>query len=105
MSQRFRSAWLSENMPMLVLRLLRDTSLTEWEILSRLHSRYGLTPSSREFGRLEKSLLGKGFVSLESETSRDKLRITNEGVGLLVRLEKEYADIVSNIAHAKGLKT
>jgi hypothetical protein len=34
-------------MPMLVLRFLRESSMSEWEILSRLHDRYELTPSKR----------------------------------------------------------
>lgn len=101
MLQRFRSAWLAENMPLLVLRLLRDSSLTEWEILSRLHSKYALTPTNREFGRLEKGLLGNGYVSIESEIGEDKLRITAKGAGLLVRLEDEYREIVSDIVHSQ----
>ncbi len=102
MLQRFRSAWLTENMPMLVLRLLREASLTEWEILSLLHSRYGLTPSTREFARLEKGILAKGYASIEAEAGGDKLRITAEGITLLLRLEKEYRQIVENIAHSQG---
>jgi len=57
MLSRFRSAWLSENVPLLVLRLLNESALSEFEMLSRLHARYGLTPNSREFGRLKRTLL------------------------------------------------
>ena len=102
MLQRFRSAWLTENMPLLVLRLLREASLSEWEILSQLHSKYGLTPSNREFGRLEKGLLGKGYANLESEHGGEKLCITSQGIGLLSRLEKEYKEIVSDIVRSPG---
>jgi hypothetical protein len=102
MLSRFRSAWLSQNLVLLVLRLLRDSSLSEWEILSSLHSRYGLIPSAREFGRLEKELLGGGYAVLEDGKDGGKLRITSTGMSALRRMEEEYRMVVSNIVQSRG---
>jgi hypothetical protein len=102
MLQRFRSAWLAANLPLLVLRLLRESILSEWEILSRLHEKYGLNPTAHEFGRLEKWLLDKGFVSIEAHADGEKLQITTEGLGLLRRLEDEYRAVVENTGRPKG---
>jgi hypothetical protein len=101
MLQRSRSAWLSANLPLLVLRLLRESSLSEWEVLSRLHSRYGLSPSAHEFGRLEKSLLGEGYARLDPWPGGDKLGITSEGLGLLRRLEEEHREVVAHAGSSK----
>lgn len=90
---RFRSAWLSQNMDLLVLKILSDSSLSEWEILSRLHSKYGLNPSAREFARLERAMVGKGFVRLDTSQG-GKFEITELGVMLLRRLEEEYRSVV-----------
>jgi len=95
--ERFRAAWLSENMPLLVLRLLRHSALSELEILSRLQTTHGLSPSSCEFATLEDGLLGDGFVIVESGVGGNRLGITAAGIGLLRRLEDEYRDIVSGI--------
>lgn len=99
---RFRSAWLSENTPLLVLRLLRESTLSEWEILSRLHLRYGLNPSAREFGRLEKVLLRDGYAGFEPGLGENKLLITTAGLRLLLRLEEEYRAVVSNVKSSSG---
>lgn len=99
---RFRTAWLSQNLAMLVLKLLRESSLSEWEVLSRLHARYGLSPSAREFGRLEKELLVDGFACLESGTGGSRLQITTTGCSLLRRLEREERDVAKNIVQAHG---
>jgi hypothetical protein len=96
MVSRFRSAWLSQNLVLLVLRLLRESGLSEWEILSALHSRYGLDPTAREFRRLEKELVGGGYALIESGKEGGKLQITGAGVSALHRLEEEYRMIVSN---------
>jgi len=95
MVTRFRSAWLIQNMDLLVLKLLRDSTLSEWEILSRLHSKYGLNPNAREFARLEKTLLGKGYASMDTAHRMSKLQITHRGLRLLRRLEEEYRSVVS----------
>lgn len=96
MLSRFRSAWLSQNLALLVLRLLKESGLSEWEILSALHSRYGLDPTAREFGKLEKELVGGGYVLLESDEGGGKLQITGAGISALSRLEEEYRMVVSN---------
>jgi hypothetical protein len=102
MLSRFRSAWLSQIGSLLVLRLLRESALSEFEILSRLHTRYGLTPNAREFGRLIKTLLGQGFVRLESGLGGNELQITTAGNMLLSQLEEEYRAVVSNIMRSQG---
>jgi hypothetical protein len=102
MLSRFRSAWLSQNLVLLVLRLIKESGLTEWEILSALHSRYGLDPTVREFGRLEKELVGGGYVLLESCKEGGKLLITGAGIIALCRLEEEYRMVVSNAVQPQG---
>jgi hypothetical protein len=102
MVQRSRGAWLSANLPLMVLRLLRESALSEWEILSRLHSSYGLSPSAQEFGRLEKSLVGEGYASVDSLVGGDKLQITAEGLRLLLRLEEEYRAVVASAGRYSG---
>jgi hypothetical protein len=102
MVSRFRSAWLSQNLVLLVLRLLKESGLTEWEILSALHSRYGLDPTAREFGKLEKELVGGGYTLLEPCKEGSKLQITGAGVSALRRLEEEYRMVVSNAGQGQG---
>jgi hypothetical protein len=102
MLSRFRLAWLSQNGLLLVLRLLQESSLSEYEILSRLHARYGLTPNAREFGRIKKTLLGKGYARLDSGLGADNLQITSAGVRLLRLLEEEYRGVVSNMARLEN---
>jgi hypothetical protein len=102
MLSRFRSAWLSQNLVLIVLRLLTESSLTEWEILSILHSRYGLDPTAREFGRLGKELVGGGYALLESGNEGGKLQITSAGISALRRLEEEYLMVVANAVQSQG---
>jgi len=101
MLSRFRSAWLSANLALLVLRLLKGTTLSEWEILSSLHSRYGLNPSAREFQRLENTLLGEGYALVDAGKHGNKLKITTAGLGALRRLEEEHQTVVSNAARSQ----
>ena len=104
MVSRFRSAWLSQNLALLVLRLLRESTLTEWDILSRLHSRYGLGPSAHEFERLEKELIRGGYATLEASAGGSRLHITTTGLGLLVKLEDEYHIIVGDVTRPHGTR-
>jgi len=97
MLSRFRSAWLSHNLVLLVLRLLRGSTLSEWEILSTLHSRYGLNPTAREFERLERELVGEGYALVDSGKDGSRLKITTAGRGALRRLEEEHRAVVSNV--------
>ena len=97
MLSRFRSAWLSQNLVLLVLRLLSESTLTEWEILSILHSRYGLSPNAREFGRLEKELQAHGYASFGTGSDGNKLQITTVGLRVLRRLEEEHRTVVSKV--------
>ncbi len=97
MLSRFRSAWLSHNLALLVLRLLRGSALSEWEILSALHTRYGLNPTAREFERIEKELVGEGFALVNPGKNGSRLKITTAGLGALRRLEEEHQTVVSNV--------
>ena len=97
MLSRFRSAWLSQNLVLLVLRLLRGSTLSEWEILSTLHSRYGVNPTAREFERLERELVGEGYALVDSGKDGSRLKITTAGLGALRRLEQEHQTVVSNV--------
>lgn len=99
---RFRSAWLTQNLDLLVLKLLRESTLSEWEILSRLHSRYGLNPTPREFARLERDLTGKGFASFEQASGEEKFEITSRGLTLLSRMEEEYRSVVACAARPES---
>ncbi|MGH9918677.1 MAG: hypothetical protein ACRD6W_07405 [Nitrososphaerales archaeon] len=102
MVSRFRSAWLSENLALLVLRLLKRSTLNEWEILFTLHSRYGLNPSAREFQRLEKTLVGEGYALVDPGKHGGKLKITAAGLGALRRLEEEHQTVVLNAMHSRA---
>src|ERR1017187_4359125 len=94
MLARFRSAWLSQNLALLVLRLLTESALSEWEILSSLHTRYGLSPNAREFARLERGLLAQGYANLEAGNGGKRLQITAAGLRVLRRLEEEHRTVV-----------
>ncbi|HUI01421.1 MAG TPA: hypothetical protein VLX56_07310 [Nitrososphaerales archaeon] len=94
---RFRSGWFSANLPLLVLRLLSRDKMSEWEILASLHKAFGLSPTPRELGRLEASLVRDGYVSLTWERGDKRLEITSEGVELLQRLESENASVVAGL--------
>ena len=102
MLSRFRSAWLSENLALLVLRLLRGSTLSEWEILSALHSCYGMSPTAREFRRLERELVGEGYALVDPSRDGSKLRITTTGLSALRRLEAEHRAVVSEVLQARG---
>ena len=95
--QRFRSALLSENLSLIVLGILRESHRSEWEILNAIYHRYESTPGSKEFRKLTKSLISKGYATVESVEGVDKLRISQAGIDLLRRLEMEYRAIVSNV--------
>jgi len=102
MLSRFRTAWLSQNLALLVLRLLRDSTLSEWEILTNLHARYGLDPTAREFEKLERDLLEDGFALLASDDDGSKLKITTSGLKVLRSLEEEHRAVVSSVARPHG---
>ncbi|MDA4118769.1 MAG: hypothetical protein OK455_10570 [Thaumarchaeota archaeon] len=71
--------------------------MNEFEILSHLHLRYGLTPSNQEFGRLKKVLLTEGYAKMERSSGNNELQITTAGIKLLRLLEEEYREVVSNV--------
>jgi len=99
--QRFRSAFLHENLTLFVLMLIEDSEKREWEVLSELYARHRLTPSAGEFRRLLESLVNGGYATFESTEGTRRLRITKTGMKLLRSLEDEYRAIVSNIGEAQ----
>ena len=103
MVQRLRSAFLRENTLLIVLRLLRDTGLSEWEILEILHSRYGSVPTAKEFRKLCELMVRGGYAEIEAGEAARRLQITRSGVKLLSRLEDEYQSMLSELAAPSGV--
>lgn len=99
---RLRSSFLRENMTLLVLRLLAEGDRGEWEVLSALDSRYGLTPTAKEFRKLCETLVGGGYATLERAGRSKALSITKGGAVLLRRLEEEYAAVLSGSGPSPG---
>ena len=94
---RFRSAFVQGNLALIVLRLLVDSEMSEWEVMNALYDRYGSSPTSKEFRRLVDELLeGAYATTVEVEETR-KLRISNQGRRLFQRLEDEYRQVVSSL--------
>jgi hypothetical protein len=77
--------------------MLKDSELSEWEVLSQLYSRYRLTPGAKEFRKVVDSLVVGGYANFEPMEGGRKLRVTKVGVKLFQRLDGEYQAIVSNI--------
>ena len=105
MIQRLRSAFFRENSLVVVLRLLGQEELSEWEILSLMHSRFGSTPSSREFRRLCQVLLDGRYATIEPDGETRKLKLTPAGDELLRRLEEECREILTGFDSPGGLFT
>jgi hypothetical protein len=97
MLHRFRTALLAENLPLLVLGLLRGSSKSEWELLHQLFVRHELVPGSKEFRKLVQSLLDGGYAALETVNAEGRLRITCLGTELLHRLEDELDSVIRGI--------
>lgn len=100
--RRMRIAFLRENMLLIVLKLLREGEKGEWEVLSALDSRFGLTPSAKEFRKVEETLVGGGYARLERPDGSRVLRMTDVGAALLGRLEEEYRAVVSGYDPSPG---
>lgn len=102
MDQRLRSAFLRGNSLVVVLRLLRGSDLSEWELLSTIHQRFGWAPEAKEFRRLCDLLLESGYADLVLSGQTRRLKITGEGAELLVRLEDHYRAIMSGLDDSWG---
>jgi hypothetical protein len=102
---RLRSAFFHENLLLMVLGLLKDSELSEWEVLEILYSRYRLTPNAKEFRKLVESLVTGGYAGFETAEGARKLRITGKGIKLLRSLEGEYRAIVSHLSEARDTGT
>ena len=88
---------VSANLPLLVLRLIRDSSLNEWEILATLHKSFVIDPNARGLDLLKRTLLTGGYATTELGGGDAKLRITTKGMGLLERIELENLAFVSRL--------
>lgn len=98
--QRFRRAFLYQNLLLITLRLLSDSELSEWEVLDSLYSRYRLALDAKDFRKMVDVLVNGGFASYDEADQVGKLRITGTGVRLLHGLEDEYRAITSSIEPA-----
>jgi hypothetical protein len=101
----FRSAFFRENLLLIVLGLLSESELNEWEILNLLYSRYGSTPSAKEFRRLVESMVNGSYAAFVAEEGTRRLRLTKTGTKLLHRLEEEYRAVVSNAAPSQDRRS
>jgi hypothetical protein len=102
MLHRFRSAFLRENLLFLVIRLLKDADLSEWEILNLLYSRYETSPGAKEFRKLLETLVSEGYASLEPAGKTRRLRLDVRGTRLLRGIEEEYRSIISGIEESSS---
>ena len=92
---RIRSKWLHGNLPLIVLRLLRNSPMDRWEMLDSLYHSFGIAPDEKELERLVKSFLKLGYLRVMAGGKASRLRIDRGGLALLSRLEQEYKSIVS----------
>ncbi len=95
MQHRIRSKWLDGNLPLIVLRLLRNASMDRWEILDSLYHSFGITADEKELEKLIKSFHNLGCVQPIGSGKRTRLRIDRSGLRLLFRLEEGYLAIIS----------
>jgi DNA-binding PadR family transcriptional regulator len=96
-TERFRSVLFHENLLLIVLSLLKDSELGEWELWSLLHSRYDTTPTTRDFRKTLDMLINDGYASSRWESNTRKLRLSETGLVLHRRLEAEYRAIILSI--------
>ena len=96
--QRFRSEWVSANLSLIVLRALRRSSMTEWEVLAAIHAAYGFSPRRVDFGNLKSGLVQGGFVRISTEGHARRIEMTKTGGYLLDRLEAEYEALTASAA-------
>ncbi len=95
MQYRIRSKWLDGNLPLIVLRLLRNVAMDRWEILDSLYNSFGISLDEKELEKLIKSFHDVGYLQVIRAGKRRRLRIDRSGLKLLSRLEREYLAIVS----------
>jgi hypothetical protein len=94
---KFRSLLFHENLLLIVLSMLKDCELSEWEIWRLLHSRYGTTPTAREFQKIIDIITDGAYAKCRWEGSIRKLQLSEAGLVLQRRLEEEYRAIISII--------
>src|SRR5712692_7130872 len=95
MEYRIRSKWLNGNLPLIVLKLLRNVSMDRWEILDSIYHSFGITPDEKELEKLIRSFHALGYLQITGSGKRTRLRIDRSGLRLLSRLEQEYKRILS----------
>jgi DNA-binding PadR family transcriptional regulator len=96
-THRLRTALVHGNLMLIVLGLLADSELSEWELMNELFTRCASLPTSKEFRRLVDELVEGGYTSAAVEGGTRKLRITSHGRTLLRRLQDEYREVASSL--------
>ena len=97
MLQRFRAAVLRESLMLIVMGLLAESPLSEWEVLDALHRRFTLTPTARDFHKLVIFVVGAGYADVEPSRGGRRLVITSRGKELFRRLEEVSVTIASGL--------
>ena len=95
MQYRIRTKWLEGNLLLILLKLLREGPLAQWEILDSLYHSFGLSPDERIFGELVQFLVSQGYLWIPAEGEVHQLQISRDGLKLLSEIEREYKAIVS----------
>ena len=95
---RIRSKWLGGNLLLVALRLLRERPLAEWEILDSLYHSFEFSPDEGEFKEFVQSLASEGLIQSSGDAEMNRLEISEEGLRLLHKLEKEYKEFPSNLS-------
>ncbi len=102
MQYKIRSRWFEGNLPLLILRLLRESPLGEWEILDSLFHSLRLQPNERELERLIKSFVRLGYLQVVRGRREPRLRINKAGLKLLSELEREQSAILREFNPGSG---
>ena len=97
MQYKIRSKWFEGNLPLIILRLLREMPLGEWEILDSLYHTLRLAPNEREFEKIIKSFVRLGYLQVVSWRREPRLRINKAGLRLLSELEREHNAILREL--------
>ena len=97
MQYKIRARWFQGNLPLIILKLLRESPLGEWEILDSLYHSLRLAPNEREFERLIKSFVRLGYLQVVFWRKEPRLRINKAGLKLLSELEREQYAILREL--------
>ena len=88
---------------MAVLRLLKQTDLSEWQIMDSLYRLFGTAPDWKAFRTSLELLTSQGFLEVKNGGEARQLRVSKAGIKLLSALEKEYDAIVLKVGESHQL--